>query len=66
MALDDRLLQVANAAGRRVLGKVLLEGSHGGLFDVLRSGEVGLSGAEVHHVHSARFELIGFGDHRRR
>ena len=37
-----------------VLGEILLERADGGLLDVVRRGEVGLAGAEIHHVHASR------------
>ena len=63
VAFHDGLLELGNAARRRVLGKVLIERRDSGLLDVLRRRKIRLSGAEVHHVHSARFELVGLGDY---
>src|SRR5208282_1523577 len=60
----DGLAQGLDAAGGRVLGEVLLQGADGGALDVVRSGEVGLAGAEVDNVNAASFVTLRL-DHDR-
>ena len=50
VALADRLLQLLRAAGRRVLGEVLVDRADGGLLDVVGRGKVGFAGAEIDNV----------------
>src|SRR5438309_2447635 len=54
----DSLAQRQNPGCRGVLGKVLLDGADAGALDVLRGGEVGLAGTEIHHVDAA--SLVAF------
>ena len=63
MALYDGGAQFRDAGNRRVLGEILLNGSDGCVLDVLRRGEVRLSGAELHHVCTSRLKLTGFSNH---
>ena len=63
VALAHRLLQLDRAAGAGVLGEVLLDRPDGGLLDVVRRREIGLAGAEIHHVDALRAQFLRVGRH---
>ena len=52
MLLDDRFLQIADSARRRVFGEVRVDGSDAGLPDIFRGRKVRLAGTEVDDVHT--------------
>ncbi len=62
----DGLAQRHDAARRRIFRFVLLDCLDRRLLDVVRRRKVRLAGAEVGDVNTARLQLVGFGDDRRR
>ena len=53
VTLTHGLLQLERSARAGILCEVLLDRAHGGLLDILRGREIGLAGAEIHHVHTS-------------
>ena len=66
--LRNSCSELGNADGGSVLCEVLLNCGHGGGFDRLWGGEVGLAGTQINHVNSLCFQLLGllhYGNRRR-
>src|SRR5216684_2420858 len=59
MAMHNGVTQFWSASDRGVLGEVRLNGSDGGIFDVLWGGEVRLPGAEINHVDALAPQPVG-------
>ena len=64
MAVHDGVLQFSGAAYGSVLRKIRLDGGDGGIFDVLRRGEVRFPGAEIHDINTLLAQLVGLSYHR--
>ena len=61
VAVDDRILQFKRAADGGVLRKIGIDRGDGGVFHMLRRGEVRLTGGEVDDVDALLAQLVGFG-----
>ena len=64
MTVHDGVLQLGGAADGGVLRKIRLDRGNGGIFDVLRRGEVGLAGGEIDDVNTLLAQLVSLGRHR--
>ena len=63
VALHDGIAQLRRSAHRGVVREIVLDRRDGGIFDVLRRGEMRLARAEIHHVDALLAQLVGFGHH---
>ena len=66
--LANRLLQLERSSRPGIFREIRLDGSNGGLFDVVGRRKIGFPGAKIHHIDALRAQLFGVcrNLHRRR